>query len=435
MASLEALWGPTTRRLLRIAVAKTTTVVRAKIALVARPLQTEFQNLTLKTVRVARQPIHPVAALRQQKSHHRWFSTAAVKNLNRAAKRFMSSEPQAAAGRFDRSKLPVSNTSRRVAQLSGRAPFAGTLRPNLTGGVMPRTAGGYSLGGGARYFSHGPAAPAQVVQNVSQAMRAFFLSGQKLRYDGVGPRGERQYRAVSTLEDEAMRKFACTARAAPGAFIDFKLSPTLTALSPLGVALSVAPETSGYKTEAVGVHLNTEGFLDVLSADFGRALKDLAITLADLRRLAILGDLPVLLENSTTLRVRFPGVDADTLNRLCDDLGIQRGVVGEDANFGLTAGVPMALKFPFAPDAPKSFSVRSLREYMFDEDSLDDDFVHEVFMEEMAENPWLSDPEGYESMSHPLSSGEPPSEDYEGLEGIYRFLEECDRAKGQVGRV
>jgi len=245
-------------------------------------------------------------------------------------------------------------------------------------------------------------------------MRAFFLSGQKLRYDGAGPRGERQYRAVSTLEDDAMRKFSSFNSNAPGAFIDFKLSPTLTALSPLGAAVPFASETSGLKPEAkvAGVHLNTEGFLDVLSADFGRALQDLAVTLADLRRLAILGDLPVLLENPTTLRVRFPGVDADTLDRLCDDLGVQRGVVGEDADFGVAAGVPMALKFPFAPDAPKSFSVRSLREYMFDESSSlgDDDFVREVFMDEMAENPWLSDPEGYETMSqetmsHARSSG------------------------------
>ncbi|KAH6898450.1 hypothetical protein B0T10DRAFT_472679 [Thelonectria olida] len=442
MASLEALWGPTTRHLLRIAVAKTTTVVRAKLALVARPLQSEFQNIGLKTVRVARQPIHPVAALRQQRRHPRWFSTSTVQNINRVAKRFLSSEPKST--RFDRSKLPVSNTSRRVGQFSGRAPFAGALRPNLTGGALPRTAGGYSLGGGARYFSHGPAAPAQVVQNVSQAMRAFFLSGQKLRYDGVGARGERQYRAVSTLEDDAMRQFSSFNSNAPGAFIDFKLSPTLTALSPLGAAVPFASETSGLKPEAkaAGVHLNTEGFLDVLSADFGRALQDLAVTLADLRRLAILGDLPVLLENPTTLRVRFPGVDADTVNRLCDDLGVQRGIVGEDANFGVAAGVPLALKFPFAPDAPKSFSVRSLREYMFDEGSSldDDDFVREVFMDEMAENPWLSDPEGYESMSqetisHPLSSAEQMSEDYEGLEGIYRFLEECDAAKGRVGRV
>jgi len=441
MASLEALLGPMARRLLRVAVAKTTNVVRTKLVLMTRPLQSEFHHLTLKTARVARQPIHPVAVLRQQKRHTRWFSSSAAQNINRVVRRFVSSEPKAA--RFDRSQLPVSNTSRRVGQFSGRAPFASTLRPNLTGGAMPRTAGGYSLGGGARYFSHTPAAPAQVVQNVSQAMRAFFLSGQKLRYDGLGSRGDRQYRAVSPVEDEAMRKFSSIPHTAPGAFVDFQLSPTVTALSPLAAAIPFASETSGFKAEAAiaGASLNTEGFLDVLSADFGRALQDLTAIFADLRRLAILGDLPVLLEKHNTLRVRFPGVDAETIERLCDDIGVQRGVVGQDPNFDTEVGVPMALKFPFAPDTTKSamsptMSVRSVEGYDFEQVSSldDDDFVREAFMDEMADNPWLTETEGYETMSPPASSMAGPSEDYEGLEGIYRFLEECDRAKGRVGQ-
>jgi len=309
---------------------------------------------------------------------------------------------------------------------------------------MPRTAGGYSLGGGARYFSHTPAAPAQVVQNVSQAMRAFFLSGQKLRYDGVGPHGNHQYRAVSPVEDEAMRKFSSITHTAPGAFVDFQLSPTVTALSPLAAAIPFASGTSGFKAEAAlaGASLNTEGFLDVLSADFGRALQDLTAIYADLRRLAILGDLPVLLEKHNTLRVRFPGVDAETIERLCDDIGVQRGVVGQDPNFDAEVGVPMALKFPFAPDTTKSavsptLSVRSVEGYDFEHVSSldDDDFVREAFMDEMADNPWLTETEGYETMSPPASSMAGPSEDYEGLEGVYRFLEECDRAKGRVGRV
>ncbi|KAF5023300.1 hypothetical protein F66182_4608 [Fusarium sp. NRRL 66182] len=433
MASLEALWGPATRRLLRVAVAQTTHVVRSKLAVMTRPLQS-----TLQTARVARQPIHPVAILRQQKSHSRWFSSSAIRSVNRVVRRFVSSEPKAA--RFDRSKLPSSNTSRRVAQFSGRAPFANALRPNLTGGAFPRSAGGYSLGGNVRYFSHTPAAPAQVVQNVSQAMRAFFLSGQKLRYDGVGPRGERQYRAVSPLEDQAMHKLSFNS--APGAFIDFHLSPTVTALSPLAAAIPFASETSGFKAEAAaaGASLNTEGFLDVLSADFGRALKDLAAVNADLRRLAVLGDLPVLLEKHSILRVRFPGVDADTIERLCDDIGIQRGIVGQDPEFDDVAGVPVALKFPFAPDVPKSAyspdeSIRTLEGYATEEIStLDDDyFVREAFLDEMADSPWLAETDGYETMSPPASSMAGPSEDCEGLEGIYRFLEECEQAKGRVG--
>ncbi|KAF5242460.1 hypothetical protein FAUST_3315 [Fusarium austroamericanum] len=437
MASLQALWGPMARRLLRVAVAKTTNVVRTKFVVMTRPLQNQ---LTLRTARVARQPIHPVAALRQQKRHtSRWFSSSAAQNVNRVIRRFVSSEPKAA--RFDRSKLPSSSTSRRVAQFSGRAPFANALRPNLTGGAFPRSASGYSLGGSARYFSHGPAAPAQVVQNVSQAMRAFFLSGQKLRYDGLGPRGDRQYRAVSPVEDQAMHKLSAFSNSAPGAFVDFNISPTVTALSPLAAAIPFASETSGFKAEAAaaGASLNTEGFLDVLSSDFGRVLQDLRVIDTDLRRLAILGDLPVLLEKHNTLRVRFPGVDAETLERLCDDIGIQRGVVGQDPEFDDAAGVPVALKFPFAPDSGKqpSISLRSLEGYETDGIStLDEEyFVYGDILDDMSDNPWLAETDGYETMSPPASSEIGQSEDYEGLGGIYRFLEECDQAKGKVGRV
>lgn len=359
-------------------------------------------------------------------------------------RRFITSERAAANGsRFGRYKGPTSNTSRRVAQFSGRAPFASTLRPNLTGGAMPRTAGGYSLGGGggARYFSHTPVAPAQVIQNVSQAMRAFFLSGQKIRYDGVGPRGEVRYRAVSGLEDEAMRKLADIPRFAPGAYIDFQLSPTLTALSPLAAALAAAPQSSVFHNEATSVSpsLNTEGFLDVLSADFGRTLKDLTAVFADLQRLSVLGDLPVSLEKNNILRVRFPGVDTATIEQLCDDIGIQRGYVGQDPDLDLAMGAPVALQFPFAPDTDKVLtspggSVRSLEGHELDQSSLSSDsFIRDGFAYEASDNPWLSETDEYESISPPGSSAEHHPGDFEGLEGIYRFLEECDRAKGRLG--
>lgn len=238
-----------------------------------------------------------------------------------------------------------------------------------------------------------------------------------------------------------MNKLAAFPMTAPGSYIDFHLSPTVTALSPLAAAITGASSISGFKAEAVaaaGVTLNTDGFLDVLSADFGRALKDLTAVYADLRRLSVLGDLPIMMEKKDGLRVRFPGVDADTLERLCEDIGIQRGVISQDPEFDNASGVPVALKFPFAPDGDKTVtspggSLRSQTGHEYDElSSLDDDsFVREAFETEMAENPWISDPEGYESMS-PVSSGEHASDDFEGLEGIYRFLEECDRAQGMV---
>ncbi|KAH8176081.1 casein kinase II beta 2 subunit [Sarocladium implicatum] len=437
MASVGVIWGPATLRLLRHAASKASKAVRTQLAGATRPLQGEAGQV--RSGFTGRQPIHPAALLKQQRRSARWFSSATAQNVNAAVRRFMSSE-SAGAPRFDRSRLPASNTSRRVAQFSGRAPFANALRPNLTGGALPRSAGGYSLGGGARYFSHSPAAPAQVVQNVSQAMRAFFLSGQKLRYDGVGPRGQKQYRAVSSLEDETMSKIGAFAPSAPGAFIDFHLSPTVTALSPLAAAISGASVASGFKAEAAAASLNTEGLLDVLSADFGRALKDLTAIFADLRRLAVLGDLPISMEQKDTLRVRFPGMDASTIERLCDDVGIERGLVGEDPDFEATAGVPMALQFPFAPGSDATItspggSARSLGSHEFDaESSLEDDsFLREAFVDAGEVNPWLSEAEGYESVSPLPSSMDRCSDSFEGLEGVYRFLEECDRAQGRLG--
>ncbi|KAL7936074.1 hypothetical protein V8C35DRAFT_296795 [Trichoderma chlorosporum] len=438
MASAGVIWGPVALRLLRAAVSRTSAVVRDKLANAAKP----FQNQALQPIPVSakggRQAIHPAAIAKQQARGARGFSTNAVRNVNKAVRRYLSSE--SGAPRLDRSKLPSSNTSRQVARFSGRAPFASALRPNLTGGAMPRTAGGYSLGGSARYFSHTPTAPAQVVQNVSQAMRAFFLSGQRIRYDGTGPRGEAQYRAVSMLEDEAMRKLAAIPKFAPGAYVDFQLSPTITAMSPLAAALLQASGTSGFQAEAAIPSLNTEGFLDVLSADFGRALKDLTAIYADLERLSALGDLPISLEPGNLLRVRFPGVDVETVERLCDDIGIQRGVVSQDVRFETATSARTALKFPFAPDAEKALtspggSERSLEGHELDDMSSlgDESFVREAFAYENSEDSWCSETEGYGSMSPPNKPEQQCSDEYEGLEGIYRFLEECDKAKGRLG--
>lgn len=267
-----------------------------------------------------------------------------------------------------------------------------------------------------------------------------MLSGQKLRYDGVNARGAPQYRAVSNLENEAMNKLAAISRSSPGAFIDFRLNPTVTALSPLAAAITQASSGFGFEATTDATNLNTEGFLDVLSSDFGRALKDLTAVYADLRRLSVLGDLPITLEKNSTLRVRFPGVDAETLNRVLDDIGVERGIIGQDVDFDSATGVPVALKFPFAPDSNKTLtspdgSARSLTSHEFDElSSLEDDsFVREAFAEEVVENPWLAEPEGYESLSPRTSSGEHCSDDFEGLEGIYRFIEECDRGRGRIG--
>ncbi|KAI1376385.1 hypothetical protein F4677DRAFT_419784 [Hypoxylon crocopeplum] len=437
VAPLSGIWAPAALRVVRSAAYKASKLIKAKIASAARPVNTALEPVLVRSS--PRQPVHPSAFLRQQKSAaRRWHSTSTYQNINAAVRRFMST----GAPRVDRSKFLNTQTGRAVAQFAGRAPFASTLRPNLTGGALPRTAGGYGLGsgrvGGTRYFSHAPAVQAQVVQNVSAAVRAFWISGQKAQFDGLNARGERKYRSVSALQDETARKMAAAPRQAPGSYIDFRLNPTMTALSPLAAAFPY-PSAAGVKVSVLdATTLNTDGFLDVLSVDFARALKDLTMTLADIKKLSTLGDLPIQLEKSHTLRVRFPGVDAETVESLCDDLGILRGIVKEDPDFAAETGVPIALKFPFAPGPENEArtltspggSLRSQDGFLRAEDYF---FEEGEGLSEMEENPWLDLPddlEGYESMSPPISSGEHCSEDFEGLEGVYRFLEECDRARG-----
>ncbi|KAH6646431.1 hypothetical protein BKA67DRAFT_584264 [Truncatella angustata] len=434
-AGMGGLWAPVVLRLARTAAYKASKVVRKKLANALRPVNTALEPAFARST-YPKQPIHPLALLRQQKNR-RWHSTSTYKNIDAAVRRFMSTGRIDASARVDRSKFLATQTGKAITQMTGRAPFASTLRPNLTGGALPRTAGGYGLGsgriGGARYFSHTPATQAQVMQNVSAAVRAFWISGQKAQFDGVTAHGERRYRAVSTLQEETYRKMTAVPRSAPGSYVDFTLNPTVTALSPLAAAFPYA--AAGQKVQPIdATTLNTEGFLDVLSVDFGRALKDLAAILTDIKKLSTLGDLPIQLEKGHILRVRFPGVDAETVESLLNDLELNRGIVKEDTDFGAETGVPMALKFPFAPDSSdaetKTFtspggSLRSLGSFPEE---------HELFeaFSEVEDNPWLApELEGYESMSSPISSGEQCSDEFEGLEGVYRFLEECDRAQGR----
>lgn len=298
--------------------------------------------------------------------------------------------------------------------------------------------------GGQRYFSHAPASQAQVVQNVSQAMRAFWLSGQRAHFEGYGANGEKRYRSVSALQESTVRKMANMPRIMPGSCIEFQIAPTVTALSPLAAAAAMAAVT-GYevKPEVGAATLNTEGFLDVLSTDFARQLKALTAVMADLKRLAALGDLPITMEKNNTLRVRFPGLDADTVERLCDDVGVQRGIIKQDPDFDSSYGVPMTLQFPYAPDAEEEAENYtspggSLRSHQSEFSSLEEDDA--FFDEVIQDNPWMSGPshhpdpeDGYESMSPPVGhSGEHVSEDFEGLEGIYRFLEECDQLRSRL---
>ncbi|POS75335.1 hypothetical protein DHEL01_v206265 [Diaporthe helianthi] len=453
MSPAGGVLAPVVMRALRSAVvttAKMTQMVQRKLAGATQPLSKQVQHVTVRST--GRQPIHPTAFLRQSKRGVRWSSSSVTySRLNASVRRFITNTANElrAAPRIDRSAFNKTNVGRAFSQFPGRAPFAHTLRPNLTGGAMPRTAGGYAMPGsgrvgGQRYFSHGPTCQAQVVQNVSQAMRAFWLSGQRAHFDGHGPNGEKMYKPVTALHESAGRKMASMPRIMPGSFVDFQISPTVTALSPLAAVTAMATGPDA-KPEAGAATLNADGFFDVLSTDFARQLKDLTAVMSDLRRLAALGDLPITLEKNNTLRVRFPGLDADTVERLCDDTGVQRGVVKQDPEFDASYGSPMALRFPCAPDSHEETLTSpggSMGSHLSELSSLEEDEVmfDEYVDEYIEENPWLSTPEpeidaeeGYESMSdHVLSSTEHVSdEDFEGLEGIYRFLEECDNLKSR----
>ncbi len=352
--------------------------------------------------------------------------------------------------KFDKASFPKSRTGAFVNAQAGRAPFASTLRPNLTGGTLGRTAGGYSWGsgraGGARYFSHGPAAPSQVITNVSQAVRAFLVGGQKAQFDGVDPHtGEKRFKAVTALQEQVNRTLNRVPKATPGSYISFNINPTITALTPLN-AVKGFPSLEQEKQS-----LNSEGLLDVLSVDFSRAVKELAAVLKDLQRLSELGDLPLTYEHST-LKVHFPGCDAGTVETICNDFGIERGVVYQDEDFDSFAGTEIALLFPFAPSKTPSEcdffekpvagrqhvqpiidwqhmlspSTASSEAYStHSEHSFDvvDDFAEE-------HNPWLSvsSPSGYESLHS--DEGEvldmhTPFE-YQGIEGVYRFMSQCE---------
>ncbi|KUJ07945.1 uncharacterized protein LY89DRAFT_600397 [Mollisia scopiformis] len=416
MSPAGGIWAPIAMRAFKHAFKKASNLVRNRLTELSRPLvQGELEPVLVRST--PKQPIHPAARIRQLKSG-RWYTTHST--INAAVRRFMSSAAVDAI-KYNRAAFPKSATATAVARLTTRAPFSSTLRPNLTAGCFPRTAGGYSLGGRttARYFSHTPAAPAQVINNVSTAVRAFWLSGQKAQFNGMTPTGEKSYRNITNLQEQTGRKMQAISKNSPGSFIDFSLNPTVTALTPLGATFGF-----GSTTERSTPTLNSEGFLDVLSVDFSRALKDLAATLNDLKRLSTLGDLPITLENKHILRIRFPGCDAETVERLCDEVGVQRGIIYQDEEFEIP-GTKMALMFPFAPTSEHTLSspggsLHSQSGHYFEE------------IEDVVDNPWL---DGYESASEGESvyftkpSEHQNSSDYEGLEGIYRFLEQCDNAQ------
>lgn len=298
-----------------------------------------------------------------------------------------------------------------------------------------------------RNFSQTPSCHAHVIQNVNAGIRAFFVSGGKARFDGIDAvTGEKRFKTVMPTEDKVLRLFdTLQTTAVKGTSLEFRLSPTITALLP-STSAAESPQQS----------LGNEDLLSTLSTDFAHALKTLSLTLADLKRLSALGSLPISLTptpKGPILTVRFPGCDAATVSLLCDELGIFNGVVREDAAWDASREVEMALLFPFAPAGES--------EAVADDYFCSDQHPAKLDWQEMMMTPPtpLSSTGSYASIGGYQQVGEPPAESLEGyesmweseygdedayvgmqasrarnagagdLEGIYRFLTECEGAR------
>ncbi|POS87959.1 hypothetical protein EPUL_001056 [Erysiphe pulchra] len=307
-------------------------------------------------------------------------------------------------------RYPNSKTAAAMLKSTGRIPFACTLRPNLTAGAFPRTAGGYGIGGGcygsARYFSHTPTPPAQVIQNVSAAFRILWLSDKKNKANIQIPTMDmksvsRENTASSRSRNNPMHLF--------GSYIDFNIKPTLISFS--NPTENILNMNGSGKNQ---IHLNIIGFLKDLSSDFSRNTDDLSAIMNDIKRLSLLGDLPITLEDCSVIRVHFPGHDFEYVERLCDDLGIQRGIVHQNGDTNRDGDDEISLVFPYAPNSGTivsstsdlwSQSQGSIKFQEFDEDSLLDH--NESALEGRVE---ISNSQ--------ISREEYCSSNYEGIEGI-----------------
>lgn len=386
----------------RAAISKGTSLLKSKLAAINSTHLVTTKILQPAYAKIPRNVgMHP--AFRRQVGG-RWYSTT-VKSLlrfggNVAVPRFTYSAPVRTAI---------------VGKLSVASPFGSTLRPMLTGGAFPRTSIGYSIGGnGARYFSHSPAAPAQVFHQVSAAMRAFVLSGEDQmktyrRHDGkLGRIGVRAQLAASLAQQSS-----------PGAYVDFDLSPTMSCISPFNQASCT---------------LENPDFLRELSADLGAMMQDLIAINADIRRLSSLGDLPITMASPTTIRVHFRGCERDFVERLCDEVGVIRGIVHEDERFAFCMATTAADAVNWGEMMSNSPASSTYSEDGFDDDCSDDGHYDAIRSRITGSN---SIPESvfFAPVDRPVMVGSPAcsssngSDSYKGLQGIHKFLEECDEYK------
>lgn len=300
---------PTAIRALRAVVKKGIAVVRDRLPQAGHDLASLEPALARNSQRIQQ----PVARIRQQQQHHR--SSGGYQNFarNYTTHRY--------GGGGNAPKTPVRTA---VSKITKTTPFASTLRPKLFG-ALPRSMNGYSLGGNARYFSH-TTAPAQVVQQVSVAMRAFVLSGTDASYYN----SKRRSNTGTYVRGQIKMHLAAanTDRLAPGAYVDFHVVPRFTCLS--------ESDPVGYTC----LDNSRGGFMDELDVELNEAMRDISRVYQDLRKLSALGELPVTLVPPATLRVHFRGCDAELVTALCDEVGVSTGVIHEDERFAYDRLIP-----------------------------------------------------------------------------------------------
>ena len=268
--------------------------------------------------------------------------------------------------------------------------------------------------------------------------------------------GAKRFRQVSVTQEKAARgmRKAMDKYSTRGASVTFRIAPTVTAFSPFAASTAYSVYSAGQELETEAQAALTTSTMAALSTDFARALRDLAAVTKDLERLSKLGDLPLSLSpDGTRISVRFPGCDARVVEALCDEVGVVRGVVREDEGWGDDRAVEMALLFPFAPSREESdvegmflkggkkhgleMEWRDMLEPTLSAKSVTSAESGEFGGEGVVEfNPWEG--EGYESLrDSDLEENDSPRRrssggdraGYEGIEGIYRFLNEIDGAK------
>ncbi|KAF3161237.1 hypothetical protein TWF106_003708 [Orbilia oligospora] len=300
---------PTAIRALRAVVKKGIAVVRDRLPQAGHDLASIEPALARNTQRLQQ----PAARIRQQQQQARSSNGYQTFSRNFTTYRHPNGGPAP--------KTPVRTA---VSKINKSTPFASTLRPKLCG-ALPRSMNGYSLGGNARYFSHSTA-PAQVVQQVSAAMRAFILSGSDVSYNSSKRRNNTSTYARGQIK---MHLAALnTDRLAPGAYIDFHIVPKFTCMS--------ESDPIGYTC----LDNSRGGFMDELDVEFNNAISDISRVYRDLRKLSALGELPVTLVPPATLRVHFRGCDAQLVTALCDEVGVETGVIHEDERFAYDRLIP-----------------------------------------------------------------------------------------------